>query len=158
MGRPKKSAADHIKAGTYREDRHGPPPTTDGVTAESRRLPKKPEDLGEVASAVWDELLPLLADRARESDAARLADLCRWRVRLSQCAEHLDEFEIGTVGFGRVMVSLGIIEDKVNNLSRQFGLTPESRAKLKPEVSAGPVAAKVPTRPRTKLDMKGPPK
>lgn len=156
MGRPKKSVDQHLKDGTYRQDRHGPVPAP--PASDAPPVPRKPAGMTPEAGAVWVELVPLLAGAVRERDVRRLADLCAWWARFDAVTLALDDMSIGSVEYGRALIQLGICEDKVDRLGRGFGLTPESRAKIKPETPAGPPAAKVPTRPRTKLDGMGPPK
>lgn len=157
MGRPKKSIEQHLKDGTYRPDRHGPIPGAGGGSGVVAP-PKKPADLNSDAAAIWSKLLPLLANTVRDRDAPLLAELCLWWAELERVTTVRDAMVPGEKGYKDILIASGICADKVTKLGEKFGLSPRDRAKLKPEVQAGPVAAKVPTRPRTKLDASGAPK
>lgn len=156
MGRPRKPVEEHVKNGTYRADRHGP--LSDAIPGEVIAPPKKPADMNGDASAVWDRVVPLLAGAVRDRDAPLLAELCQWWAELERVTVVRDAMVPGEKGYNSILIASGICADKVVKLSEKFGLTPADRAKLKPEVAAGPVAARVPTRPRTALDKKGKPK
>lgn len=178
MGRPRKSIADHLKDGTYRRDRHGPlpgesadaatvatptrepsslanPPTDDAIATHAP--PRKPADLVGDAAAMWDRLVVMLAGVVRERDAATLAEMCRWHAELRRVQAVLGKMTPGAKGYNQLLVAAGICGDKFEKLAGKFGMNPTDRGKLR-IVESGPRVAKVPTRPRTKLDMKGPPR
>jgi phage terminase small subunit len=157
MARPRKPVAEHLKNGTYRADRHGPL-ASDDVPREAFAPPVKPAEMNSDAAAVWDRVIPLLAGSVRDRDSPLLAELCYWWAELERVTAVRDGMVPGEKGYNSILIASGICADKVVKLSEKFGLTPADRAKLKPEVAAGPAAAKVPTRPRTKLDAKGKPK
>ncbi len=161
MPTPRKSLEQHIKDGTYRRDRHGPRPEEIARTPVSERVvpanPERPEDLTGVAGEVWDKLIGLLGEAVHDRDRPLLAELCRWWAELKRVQTALAESAPGEKGYNQLLIAGGICSDKLDKLASRFGLTPADRAKLKAE-NTGPPIAKVPTRPRTKLDQQGPPK
>ena len=151
MGRKRRAVEDRKLTGEYRADRHGPAPE-EGGEAESL---VRPSSLSTCAVLVWDELVGMLAGVARKRDVPVLAELCRWVERSNRIAAALDAMQPTDKDFGRLLVSAGIATDKVDKLASRFGLNPTDRAKV-PQ-GEGPAKAKVPTRPRTKLDTQGGP-
>jgi hypothetical protein len=158
VGRPRKSVAEHKANGTYRPGKHGveePAVVQDGPVVE---VIERPEKLSEDAAKIWDELVELLKGSIRRRDVPALVELCRWIARADKVADELDAVSPTDAKFKALMIVAGIATDKVSDLTKRFGISPADRMKLRTEVQSAPVAAKVPTRPRTKLDRAGPPK
>lgn len=156
MGRPRKSIAEHKANGTYRPGKHGIEPQAE-EPAEPAESIERPADLGEDAARAWDELVQLLAGVIRRRDIPALKELARWTARSDRIAAELDKLKPGDKEFKALLVAAGIATDKVSDLTKRFGISPADRAKLKAEAPVVAVA-KVPTRPKTKLDKQGPPK
>lgn len=151
MGRKSRPVADRLLDGTYQASRHGPPPAEGG---EGESL-VRPSTLSGRAADVWDEYAALLSGVVRRRDVPVLAELCRWVERSERIAAALDTLKPTDGPFPKLLVSAGIATDKVAKLSALFGLNPTDRAKV--PSGDGPAKAKVPTRPRTKLDAQGGP-
>lgn len=170
MPRPRKSLEDHVRDGTYRADRHGPLPAgfltargpvpSPAVQPADAELtvqpPRKPEDMAEDVAAEWDRLALLLAGVVRDRDADAVSQMAWWLVELGRVQAVIGRMIPGHKGYKDALIAAGICQDKFDKLATKFGMTPADRAKLRSE--AGPPKAKVPTRPRTKLDAAGPPK
>lgn len=84
-GNRAKSTQEHLRNGTYREDRHGRHRTPEAPAG----TPEKPPYLSEVASAMWDQLAAIMEREGRltvndgpflEDAAECYAELARWRV------------------------------------------------------------------------------
>lgn len=110
------------------------------------------------AGKIWNVLVGLVKDVAKEADIPLLAKLCRWWVQLNRLLTQVEEAEPGTTEFNRLLIGAGICEDKVERIAAKFGLSPADRAKLRTTEAPVQPAAKVPTRPKTRLDAQGPPK
>lgn len=158
MGRPKKSIAELKQSGTYRPSRHASPADTDHVEDVATEQLERPEKLDEAAAEVWDELVELLGGSIRRRDIHALVELCRWIARSDKIAADLDALAPTDKTFKALLINAGIATDKVSDLTKRFGISPADRMKLKAEVPTGPAVAKVPTRPKTKLDKMGAPK
>jgi hypothetical protein len=118
----------------------------------------KPINLDSAESEIWDWLIEQLRGVATERDSRMLAEMVRWWARLEEIWIALRGETIGTVVYNRAMIAAGIAQDKVDKIGIRFGLTPTDRARLPVSVaSIERPAAKVATRPRTKLDGEGPP-
>lgn len=152
MGRPRKPIELHVIDGTFRADRHGPAPVDVGEV----RPPTKPSDLGGAAGGFWDRLLAVLAGVVRERDGEQLAELCRWWARIQKVGAALDKSQPGSLRYGRLMNQASTAAATFDRIAKRFGLTPADRASLHVE-QAGPTKAKVATRPKTALDLAGPP-
>lgn len=153
MGRPRKPLEKHLLDGTFRADRHGPPPDDAGAVAP----PVKPADLAGDASEFWDRIVGVLAGVVRDRDGEQLAELCRWWARIQKVGAALDKAQPGSLLYSRLMTQAGTAAATFDRIAKRFGMTPADRAQLHIEAT-GPVKAKVPTRPRTALDKAGPPK
>lgn len=158
-GRPRKSLADHLRDGTYRPDRHGPRPgeTANVQVPVSSCPPDKPHKLTPAQSAIWDQLTELLAGVVTDRDADSLKMICIWLSEFQRVQMILQTMTPGQKGYKDTLVSAGICSANYDKLASKFGLTPADRSKLK-VVEVGPPVAKVPTKPKTKLDLQGPPK
>lgn len=146
MGRKARAVVDRIADGTYQASRHGPPPDDGG---EVERL-ERPKSLEGRAAEVWDEYTALLSGVVRRRDIPVLVELCRWVARSDRIAEALDAMGVDTPAYRALSVTAGIASDKVDKFAARFGANPVDRPKV-PQ-GEGPKAARVPTRPRTKLD------
>ena len=153
MGRRPKALEKHILEGTYRADRHGPLTPADMPAPP----PPMPAKLTGSVAVVWGEVVEVLAGVVKARDVPTLVELCRWVGRADTIAGVLDGLEPGGKGYTSLITAAAIATDKVLLLSGRFGLSPADRAKLRSE-SAGPAKPKVASRPRTRLDRKGPPK
>jgi hypothetical protein len=96
----KKSVAAHVRAGTYRADRHGPKPG-EAPTIPAVR-PKKPK-LAKDAAEAWRELAELLADRLRPEDGPQLEQAAFWLATWRGIVAQIGEAEAGTVAFSRLV-------------------------------------------------------
>lgn len=155
-GRPPKSLQDHIRDGTYRRDRHGPRPEERAAAQPPSVPPLKPEVISASQSELWDQLSELLAGVVSERDAPILLELCWWWSELRRVQVALRAMVPGAKLYKDTLIAAGICSTNLDRLASRFGLTPADRARLKADT--GPPKAKVPTRPRTKLDAAGPPK
>lgn len=126
-GRPPKPLAVLKMEGRYRADRHaGRGPRTGGEPL------RKPDDLSEPASWLWDEITRTRGPWLCGSDAAALETLCVAWGLMQACREklHADPTDklarCAWTGYQAVFTQLG----------SRFGLTPSDRARLgedKPE-------------------------
>jgi phage terminase small subunit len=156
----KKSLEDHVRDGTWREDRHGPLPpdlaawrSGDGPPPAP---PKKPKGLSREASKFWDEVVRTRGPAVRESDWSMLLVLAKVWVRLQDVERDLDEAET-PADKKHAMVNYAILIDKYSQVAQQFGLTPKSRAAMPAAEPAASAKPKVETRPRTRMDSEKPP-
>lgn len=149
MGRKARPVADRLLDGTHRPDRHGLPPDDGGGV---ERL-ERPSSLSGRAAEVWDEYVSLLSGVVRRRDVMVLEELCWWKAQSEKLRAVADAADPTDKGHKQLVIQAGIASDKVAKLSALFGLNPTDRAKV-PQ-GEGPRAAKVPTRPRTKLDAQG---
>lgn len=169
-GRPKKSLQDHIRDGTYRRDRHGPLPgekatqaVEQGVSSKTAdKLPSVPPAANRQCSAsesdLRGELEGLIGQTLTPRDSHMLDELCWWWAELRRVQNQLKEIIPGQKGYKDTLSAAGGALDRVIKIAERFGLTPADRAKLGVGNGSGPVVAKVPVRPKTKLDQQGPPK
>ncbi len=161
MGSPRKPIEEHVRNGTYREDRHGPLPGASlPVGDEPVERLVKPDSLGGRAAEVWADLTGLLGGVVRRRDVPALVELCRWVERSERIAKELDAMEPTDREFKGLLISAGIATDKVAVLTARFGLSPADRARIKADRLApvAPAKPKVKTRQPTKLDAAGGPK
>jgi len=130
MGRPPKPIAVHVSQGTYRRDRHGARgPTTGGEPL------RKPDDLGDDASALWDAVTSTRAAWLCSSDAAALRTLCDTWGFLRACQRLLADDATDR----NARCAWGAYYAAFNTLAAKFGLNPSDRARLggdKPERDA----------------------
>lgn len=98
----------------------------------------------------------LLAGVLTDRDMPILTELCWWWSELRRMQTGLGGMTPGEKGYKDMLVCAGICSTNLDKLAVRFGLTPVDRARLKGE--AGPPVAKVPVKPKTKLDTMGPPK
>jgi hypothetical protein len=153
VGRPSKSIEEHKANGTYRPSRHGVLAGFVELEPEPAEALARPEKLDGEAAKVWDELVELLGDSVRKVDTPVLVELSRWIARSDKIAAQLDPLDAADKQFKSLLIAAGIATDKVSTLTKLLA----DRKKLKTE-SAQPAPAKVPTRPKTKLDQMGAPK
>ena len=124
MGRPRKPLQTLVMNGQFRADRHAAratEPQLDGV-------PSKPADLDEVASGLWDSVVPQLvtAGILRQADESAAATCCRlWsllcRSMDAACDNPVDkEMRSAVVAYHSAW-------DKA---AGRIGLLPTERAKL----------------------------
>lgn len=147
MARPRKSLEHHLKNGTYRPDRHGPLPAPSGADdAPAGDIPR-PSSLANRAAEVWADLVGLLRGVIRRRDVPALAELCRWIERSERIAAELDVLAPSSPKFKNLLIAAGIATDKVAALTRQFGLTPADRSRLK-GVDTKPAKPAIRTAPR----------
>lgn len=153
MGRTRKPLEKHLLDGTYRADRHGPLPDE----GETHAPPVKPDGMIQGAGEFWDTVLPLLGADVRDRDAFQLQQMCSWWFLWTEAEIALLDAEIGTIEYSRTMNAATVASQNFDRIASRFGLTPADRTKLRAD-SAGPVKARVASRPKTKLDRTGPPK
>jgi phage terminase small subunit len=154
MARPRKPTEQHVLAGTYRRDRHGPlEDAADGSFAP----PEKPAGLGSKASDFWDVVVKLLEGVVRERDGPQLHQLCFWWAKWEDAEIAIQDFEIGTMDYTRALNVASVASQNFDRIAKRFGLTPADRAALRAE-HATTQKPKVATRPKTQLDKQGAPK
>ena len=154
MPTPRKPIERHVLDGTYRADRHG---AILADLGDAFAPPVKPPDLTGDASKLWDTLIVMLAGVVRDRDGLMLSELCEWWSELRRVKTALVASAPDAKGYNQLLVAAGICSDKFDKIANRFGLTPCDRAKLGAE-STGPVKPRVATRPKTALDLSGPPK
>lgn len=154
-GRPKKSLVDHVRDGTYRRDRHGPlPGEKPPASVPLAQPPSRPQAAPQAQSELWDQLTRLLAGVVTDRDVPILTELCWWWTEFRKVQADLATMAPGEKGYKDKLVCAGICSTNLDKLAVRFGLTPVDRARLKGD--GGPPAAKVPTRPRSKLNETDP--
>ena len=122
-GRHRLPIGEHLDAGTYRADRHGPLP--DAAEGE----PARPKGMTGDARKHWDRIVPDLVKRgmAKAIDAAALEQLCHlWALSVATL-KLLRKFpsESKTAGVYRGYVR------EYNAIAKRFGLAFGDRQKLK---------------------------
>lgn len=131
-GRKPKPISDHIRAGTYRVDRHDRP-----SPAADRTKPKPPAGLFREARSAWTELVREL-DRlgtldSRDVHLIELAAVCLGRLRQARAAIAKTGLEVkgdrGAVVAPALRAELAAIKE-LRGLLAEFGLSPTSRARL----------------------------
>lgn len=102
-------------------------------------IPERPDDLDDVAAAVWDRLAPLLDDMhvLTVADGEALAHLCKDTSLLEAAAMGLAHSQLlmksptGVVGISPLYRIVHTQRKAVREWLREFGLTPASRTGVK---------------------------
>lgn len=122
-GRPAKPLKLKLLEGGYREDRDGQPSL---AMATATGAPRKPADLDDVGSALWDVVCSQQKSYLSESDATALAALCQlWSLRartLAMANRRPEDKDIRCSFLG--------YHNAAEKLLAKFGLTPSDRARL----------------------------
>lgn len=151
MGRPRKSAQEHLENGTYRADRHGPlsAPT-------SADPPRRPDGLSPAVAAKWDWVVSALATILRPHHGPLLVELCWWMAEADRLREAVEKKKPGAKGYCLLLKAMATATQSLLAFSQRLGLTPGDQAKLKVAVAA-PAAKPKAAPPRTALDGTPPP-
>jgi hypothetical protein len=126
------------------------------ASAEPVKL-EKPSGMSKEEGELWATLTRLLRGVLKEQDGPMLAELCRSWAQLDLVRKSLRESKPGERGYNQLLTALKMCLDSVEKIAAKFPLTPAERGRLKVGVESGPPVAKVPVRPRTRLDASGPP-
>lgn len=153
MGRPRKSAEEHLRNGTFRPSRGH---VFGSLVVAPDDVPEKPDHLPPEVAGCWDELFPLVASYVRRLDGLTLEQMCWWLNETRRIRAVLDGVEMGSAVYHRLFRALAIASERFHKLAVKFGLDPMSRARLPGVAPAAPVQ-KVAVRPRTALDLAPPP-
>ena len=124
-------------AGTARKDR-----TNKNEPARTGKLPKKPKNLGPIASEAWDDVVEILTDMRvlDKADGQTVELLCRARADWMEARAAIERdgpYYTAAGGMMRPHPMLGARSDaskRMLTLLAELGMTPASRSK----VSAAP--------------------
>lgn len=139
-GRKPTPTADLKLHGGYRNDRHAG--RADAAPPDG--FPVKPDEFGEVESALWDRVVPILVRRriVGELDTPQLVSMCRWWRHYQTCDELLD-IDPTDKNVGVRAVAYWTAFDRI---ASKYGLTAADMAGLKVPKESNKAA--VPTRTR----------
>jgi len=123
-GRARKTTEQHILAGSFRGDRHGPRPREDELVS----IPHRPDGLDEEAMWLWDLVVSDLATKgiARKLDTAMLWSMCEmWslyrRAHVLAVANPVDK---------ETRCAVLAYRDAFERAAVRCGLPPADRARL----------------------------
>lgn len=122
-GHNAKTTEQHLADGTYQACRHGD--RIDNEQAEG--TPIKPDELDEIESQLWDEMVAYLPDAViGRADTMALRELCRWYslYRNAFAAWQCDPLDKDS----RLAASASW--DRFWRIARDFGVTPVERTRL----------------------------
>lgn len=153
MGRPRKSAQEHLDAGTYRADRHGPLP----ASASPADPPRKPPGLAPTVAAKWDWVTSALAHMLRPHHGPLLVELCWWLAEADRLRAAVGAKKPGQKGYCMLLKAVATVTQSLLAFSQRLGLTPGDQAKLKVAVVAPTATKPKAGPPRTALDGTPPP-
>ncbi len=153
MGRPRKSAQEHLDAGTYRADRHGPLPSP----AAAGDPPKKPPGLSSAVEAKWEWVTSALASILRPHHGPLLVELCWWMAEADRLRTAVEAKKPGAKGYCLLLKAMATATGSLLAFSQRLGLTPGDQAKLKVAVTAPAATRPKAGPPRTALDGSPPP-
>ena len=138
-GHNKKSILQHIKDGTYRKDRHGPRPqpgTSSNSEDAAASLPtdiKPPDWLSEEAKRYWRDWAPeCIAMGTLDALSFTLFEgLCSISANIQEMNRRIDKEGLVVDGKPHPLLRpLYQSNEQLLELLRDFGLTPQSRARM----------------------------